>query len=468
MAIDTEVLVIGAGPGGYVAALKLGKLGKKTLLVEKDKLGGVCLNCGCIPSKAMIHIAGQVHKLRKAKAQGLEAPDLRLNWSRVVDWKDLMVQGLNRGIAALEKGNGVAVMTGSARLTGAHQAEITTAAGTETVSFQQALVVTGSRAISIPGFDIDGERVLSSTEALALREVPGRLLVIGGGVIGLELGTVFAKLGSAVTIVEFLPQLLTGVEPDLAAPVTRNLQRMGVTVWTGSKAKGYTAADGALAVTVETPEGDKVVATDKILVCVGRAVNSRDLGLEALGIVCDPKGHVIVNQNYQTKQPNIYAAGDVIGPPYLAHKASREGVLAALHIAGRPAQPRGAIPAAIFTDPEIAAVGETEAEARARGAEVITGRFPFAALGKAQAMRETEGFVKVVADKSSHKVLGGAIVGPEAADLIGELCLAVKVGATLEDLGSTVHPHPTLSEAVSEAAEACLGQALHILTPSRV
>ena len=258
------------------------------------------------------------------------------------------------------------------------------------------------------------------------------------------------------------------MEPDLAAPVTRNLQRMGVTVWTGSKAKGFSAADGALAVTVETPEGDKVVATDKILVCVGRAVNSRDLGLEALGIVCDPKGHIIVNQNYQTKQPNIYAAGDVIGPPYLAHKASREGVLAALHIAGRPAQPRGAIPAAVFTDPEIATVGETEAEARARGAEIITGRFPFAALGKAQAMRETEGFVKVVADKSSHKVLGGAIVGPEAADLIGELCLAVKVGATLEDLGSTVHPHPSLSEAVSEAAEACLGQALHILTPSRV
>jgi dihydrolipoamide dehydrogenase len=467
MAIDTETLVIGAGPGGYVAALKLGKLGKKTLLVEKDRLGGVCLNSGCIPSKAMIHIAGQVHKLRKAKAQGLEAPDLRLTWSKVVDWKDLMVQGLNRGIAALEKGNDVTVLPGTARLTGPRRAEVATAAGTETVTFQQAVVATGSRSISIPGFAIDGTRVLSSTEALSLREVPGRLLVIGGGVIGLELGTVFAKLGAQVTVVEFLPQVLTGVEAELAAPVTRGLQRMGVSVMTGSKAAGFRETSGGLTVSVQTPEGDRAVETDKILVCVGRAVNSKDLGLEALGIACDPKGHIIVNQNYQTKQPHIYAVGDVIGPPYLAHKASREGVLAARHIAGRPAQPRGAIPAAIFTDPEIAMVGESETEARARGAEIITGRFPFAALGKAQAMRETEGFVKIVADKSSHKVLGGSIVGPEAADLIGELCLAVKVEATLEDLGSTVHPHPTLSEAVSEAAEACLGQALHILTPSR-
>jgi len=468
MAIETEALVIGAGPGCYVAALKLGKLGKKTLLVEKDRLGGVCLNSGCIPSKAMIHIAGQVHKLRQSKAQGLEAPDLRLNWSKVVDWKNLMVQGLSRGIATLEKGNNVTVMSGTAKLTAAHEAEVTTPTGTERVTFEQAIVATGSHPISIPSFDFDGTRVISSTEALALREVPGRLLVIGGGIVGLELGTVFAKLGAQVTIVEFLPQVLTGVEADLAAPVARGLQRMGVTVWTSSKAKSFKAGAGGLEVLVETPEGDKVVETDKVLVCVGRAVNSKDLGLEALGIAFDSKGHILVNERYQTKLPHIYAVGDVIGPPYLAHKASREGVLAALHIASKPVEPRGAIPAAIFTDPEIAAVGETAAEARARGAEVITGRFPFAALGKAQAMRETEGFVKIVADKSSHKVLGGAIVGPEAADMIGELCLAVKLGATLEDMGSTVHPHPTLGEAIAEAAEACLGQAMHILTPSRM
>ncbi|MBI5241848.1 MAG: dihydrolipoyl dehydrogenase [Elusimicrobia bacterium] len=468
MAIDTEVLVVGAGPGGYVAALKLGKLGKKTVLVEKDRLGGVCLNRGCIPSKGLIAMAGLLAKVNKAKALGLEAPDLRVNWSKVVDWKDSMVSGLNRGIATLAKGNAVTILTGAARFTGAHEAAVAGPAGTETVRFQQAVVATGSRPIPVPGFSFDDPRVLSSTEALDLREAPGRLLVIGGGIIGLELGTIFAKLGSAVTIVEFLPQLLTGVEPDLVAPVARGLQRLGVTVMTGSRASGFTGSSGGLAVSVQSPEGGKVVETDKILVCVGRAVNSKDLGLETLGVACDPKGHVIVNERYQTKAPHIYAIGDVIGGPYLAHKASREGVLAALHIAGRPAEPRGAIPAAIFTDPEVATVGETESEARTRGAETVSGRFPFAALGKAQAMRETEGFVRIVADKGSHKVLGGAVVGPQASDIIGELCLAVKVGATLEDLGSTVHPHPSLSEAVSEAAEACLGQAIHILTPSRV
>ena len=467
MALSTEVLVIGGGPGGYVAALKLGKLGKKTLLVEKDRLGGVCLNSGCIPSKAMLHLAGQLHKARKSKAQGLEAPDLRLNLPMAMTWKDAMVQGLSRGIATLAKGNAVTTLAGTARLTGANQAEVATPEGTQTVSFKQAVIATGSRPLALPGFDFDGVRVLSSTDALALREVPPRLLVIGGGIIGLELGTIFAKLGSAVTIVEFLPEVLTGVEPDLVAPVLRNLQRLGVEIMVSSRARKFATEGDGLAVTVETPAGEKTVAADKILLSVGRSVANKELGLEAAGIACDSKGHILVNEQYQTKAPNIYAVGDVIGPPYLAHKATREAVLAALHIAGRSAEARGAIPSAIFTDPEIASVGETAAQAMARGAEVLVGRFPFMALGRAQAMRETDGFVRIVADKNSRKILGGAIVGPEASDLIGELCLAVKVGATVEDLGATIHPHPSLGEAISEAAEACLGQALHILTPGR-
>ncbi|MDD5657709.1 MAG: dihydrolipoyl dehydrogenase [Elusimicrobia bacterium] len=467
MPIKTEVLVIGAGPGGYVAALKLGKLGKKTLLVEKDRLGGVCLNCGCIPSKGLIYTAGLLHKLRKAKAQGFEAPDLRLNWSKVQDWKNAMVSGLNRGIAMLAKGNRVEVLSGSARLTGPRRAEVATASGTEVVEFEAAILASGSHPISIPGFDFDGGSVISSTEALDLREAPGRLLVIGGGIIGLELGTIFAKLGTQVTVVEFLPQLLGGVEPDLAAPVARNLQRLGVETMTGARARGFTPSDGGLQVSVQTPAGDKVVATDKILLSVGRAPNHKGLGLETLGIAADSKGHVLVNGSYQTSVPTVYAIGDLIGPPYLAHKASREGVLAALAVAGRPAQARGAIPSAVFTDPELAVVGETETEARSRGAELLVGRFPFAALGRAQAMRETDGFVKIVADKNTRKILGAGIVGPDASDLIGELCLALKVGATIEDLAQTVHPHPTLSEAIGEAAEACAGQALHILTPAR-
>ena len=467
MPLSTEVLVIGAGPGGYVAALKLGQLGKKVLLVEKDRLGGVCLNDGCIPSKGLIHLGDLLHKARKAKTQGFEAPDLRLNWAKVQDWKDVMVAGLNRGIASLAKANAVAVLAGTAQLSAAHEATITTATGQETVSFEHAVVATGSRPIAIAGFAFDGNRIISSTEALKLREAPPRLLVIGAGFIGLELGTLFAKLGSQVTIVEFLPQILGGVEPDLLGPVSRGLQRLNVEVMTASKAKNFTASQGGLLVTVQTPSGDKTLETDKILLSVGRVPNSKDLGLEALGISCDSKGHILVNDHHQTKLPHVYAIGDVIGPPYLAHKASREAVVTALHIVGRPAQTRGVIPAAIFTDPEIAVVGESEAEARARGAEIIVGRFPFTALGRAHAMRETEGFVKIAADKNTHKILSGAIVGPDASDLIGELCLAVKLGATLEDLGSTVHPHPSLSEALAEAAEAALGEALHILPPGR-
>ena len=467
MPLSTEVLVVGAGPGGYVAALKLGRLGKKVLLVEKGRLGGVCLNDGCIPSKGLIHSAGLLHKVRKAKAQGFEAPDLRLNWSKVQDWKNAMVLGLNRAVASLAKANAVTVLAGTARLSAAHKAEVTTPSGRETVSFEHAVVATGSHPIAIPGFDFDGRRIISSTEALELRETPKRLLVIGAGVIGLELGTLFAKLGSQVTVVEFLPQILSGVEPDILAPVVRGLQRLNVEVMTASKAKKCAISQGGLLVSVETPSGDKAVEADQILLSVGRTPNSKDLGLDALGIACDTKGHILVNDRYQTKLPHVYAIGDVIGPPYLAHKASREAILTALHITDRPAEQRGAVPAVIFTDPEIAVVGESEAEARTRGAEILVGRFPFMALGRAQAMRETEGFVKVVADKNTHKMLGGAIVGPDASNLIGELCLAVNLEATLEDLGATVHPHPTLSEALAEAAEAALGQALHILPSGR-
>ena len=461
MPIETQVLVIGAGPGGYVAALKLAKLGQKTLLVEKDRLGGVCLNVGCIPSKGLIHSAGILHKARKTP--GLEAPDLRLNLSKAQDWKNAMVAGLSRGIAALAKGNNVEVLSGTARLTGPHEAEVTTSTGTEKVTFEKALLATGSRPIAIPGFDFDGTHVLSSTDVLDLREIPGRLLVIGGGAIGLELGTLFAKLGCQITVVEFLPQILSGLEPDLVAPVQRGLQRLGVEILTSAKARSFKTSPNGLLVSVETPAGDKVFETDKILLSVGRSPNTKDLGLESVDIACDSKSHILVNEAFQTKVDSIYAIGDVIGPPYLAHKASHEGLLAAARIAEKKAGTRGNIPAVVFTDPEIAAVGESEAAARSRGAEIVTGKFPFAALGKAQAIRETEGFVKLVADKNTHKILGGAIVGPGASDMIGEICLALKLGATLEDLGSTVHPHPTLSEALGEAAEAALGQAIHIL-----
>ena len=468
MALSTEVLVIGAGPGGYVGAIKLGQLGKKVILVDKDKLGGECLNYGCIPSKALIHAAGLLHKAQKASAVGLTASDMRLDWGKVQNWKNSMVSGFNRAVAGLTKGNNVTVMSATARLSGPQEAEITSASGKEIVRFSQAVIVTGSYPSSIPGFAFDGQYILSSKEALELTAAPKRLAVIGGGVIGLEIGTFFAKLGSKVTVIEFLPQLLSGLEPDLVLPVTRNLQKLGIEVLLNAKAKNWSAQEGGLTLAVEASQGEKTVEADKILLCVGRAPLTKDLGLEAAGVDTDAKGHIKVNEIYQTNVPSIYAAGDVIGPPYLAHKASREGMLAALAIAGHPRQERGAVPWAVFTDPEIACVGETETEARSRKAgRILVGRFPFSASGRAQAVRESDGFAKVIADEQSHKLLGAGFVGPNASDLIGEACLAVKLGATVEDIAATIHPHPTLNEAFQEAAQACVGQAIHILTPRR-
>lgn len=461
MAIETEVLVIGAGPGGYVGAIKLGKFGKKVLLVDKDKLGGECLNYGCIPSKALIHAAGLLHKSKKASTIGLEG-ELKVDWSRVQAWKNGIISSFNRGIEGLAKGNNVAVKSGLIRLTSPHHAEISSQSAKETVQFEQALLVTGSRPINIPGFAIDGQNVLSSKEALELTQAPPRLVVIGGGVIGLEIGAFFAKLGSRVTVVEFMPQILPGIESDLVLPVQRQLQKLGIALLIQSQAKAYRSEKGVLMITVETPNGENTLEADKILLSVGRAPSSKDLGLQAAGVETDTQGHIKVNESYQTSCPSIYAAGDVIGPPYLAHKASREAILAAQAITGFSLEEHGAIPWAVFTDPEIAFVGENESEARARGAQILIGRFPFSALGRAQAIHEPEGFVKVIADKETHRILGTGIVGPNASDLIGEASLAVRLKATIEDMAATIHPHPTLSEAFQEAALACLGQAIHI------
>ncbi|HVA67261.1 MAG TPA: dihydrolipoyl dehydrogenase [Elusimicrobiota bacterium] len=465
MALSTDVLVIGAGPGGYVGAIKLGKLGKKTFLVEKDKLGGECLNYGCIPSKALIHAADEYYQPKAAQAHGMNAAGLGIDWAKVQVWKNNVIGGFVRGIASLEKGNKVDVLAGAARLTGPNSAVIVKADGEETVQFAHALISTGTRPAEIPGFSFDGESVLSSKEALELPAAPERLAVIGGGVIGLEIGTFFAKLGTKVTVVEFMDQVLPGVPSELVSPVLRSLQKLGVEILTKSQALGYERTDGGLSVRVKTAEGEKTIAADKILLSVGRVPITKDLGLDAAGVETDAKGHIKVNARYQTNVPHIYAAGDVIGAPYLAHKASQEAIVAALAIAGFETHGIGAVPWTIFTDPEIAFVGETEEQIRARGREPIVGRFPFAASGRAQAVAKPEGFYKVVADKETREVLGVAIVGGSASDLIGEGCLAVKLKATVEDIAEAIHPHPTLCESIVDAAEACVGQAVHILPP---
>ncbi|MDE2313704.1 MAG: FAD-dependent oxidoreductase, partial [Elusimicrobia bacterium] len=298
-----------------------------------------------------------------------------------------------------------------------------------------------------------------------LSEAPNRLAVIGGGVIGLEIGTFFAKLGTKVTVIEFMDQVLPGVSSEMVSPVLRSLQKLGVEILTKSQALGYGKTGSGLSVRVKTAEGEKTVEADKILLSVGRVPITKDLGLDAAGVETDPKGHIKVNARYQTSVSHIYAAGDVVGAPYLAHKASQEAVVAAQAIAGFQTHGIGAVPWTIFTDPEIAFVGETEEQIRARRREPIVGRFPFAASGRAQAVGKPEGFYKVVADKETREVLGVAIVGASASDLIGEGCLAVKLKATIEDIAEAIHPHPTLCESIVDAAEACVGQALHILPP---
>lgn len=463
----TEILVVGAGPGGYVAAIKLAKLGKKVLVADKDKLGGECLNYGCIPSKAMISAANLVHKIRHGQDIGIVTAGLQIEMPKIQQWRAGVIGGFNRGIGTLLKGNGVETIEGSVRFTGPRQAEVAGNAGSETVEFDQAIIAAGSRPIEIPGFKIDGENVLSSRHALELQTVPKSLFVIGGGVIGLEIGTFYAKLGSKVTVVEMLDQILPGTDPELARPVSRSLQKLGVEVHLGAKASGFTSKDGGLEVAWSTPEGGKAGIFDKILLSVGRRPNTDALGLDAAGVDKDSKGYIPVNDRYQTSAGHIYAIGDLIGPPFLAHKASREGVLAALAIAGEETEPIGAVPWAIFTDPEIAFVGLTETQAKEQELEVSLGRFPFSASGRAQTTREADGFVKVMIEKSSGKLLGVGIVGPEASDLISEAALAIRLGATAHDVASTIHPHPTLPEAFMEACEAAMGQAIHILTPAR-
>ncbi len=457
-----DVVVLGGGPGGYVAAIRAAQLGKKVLLVEKGELGGVCLNVGCIPSKAMINAGNVVDRARRAEAFGVTFRDLAVDMGRLVDWKDGVVKRLTGGIAQLLKMNGVAVLQGTGVLVAPTRLEVTTAAGIDVVEAQDVVLATGSRPVVIPGFEVDGKRVLSSTEALDLRSVPKRVCVIGGGYIGLEIGTFLAKMGAAVTVVEWTDSLLPGQDPDLVKVVERSLKKRGVKVLLSTKALGWKEGKDGAEVSVETRKGADTVIADVILSTVGRRPNVEHLGLERVGVKVE-KGFIAVDDRCRTSVPRVYAIGDVAGQPMLAHKASREGVVAAEVIAGLPsARDWRAVPAVIFTDPEIASVGMSETEAKAAGYDPVVGKFPFAALGRALAIHETEGFAKIVSDRKTDLVLGVHVVGPEACDLISEGALALEAGLRVEDIGGTIHPHPTLPESIMEAAHALHGKSVHI------
>ncbi len=466
-----DAVVIGAGPGGYPTAIRLGQLKVKTAIIEREYMGGVCLNVGCIPSKAVIHAAKTYDKLGHSEDIGITiASKPVLDMKKMQAWKGGVVSKLTGGVRMLLKGNGVEVIDGSAVLEKSgpdgHRITVTGKNGTSTIIAKNIVIATGSRPMTIPGFTIDQNRLIDSTGALALDAVPPRMIVIGGGYIGLELGMAYAKFGSKVTVVEATSTLLGAMDKDCVAVVARKLKKLGVEVMLDTKAKSWEDKVDRAVLTVELKDGKlATIDTDKILMSIGRRPNSESLGLDLAGVTVDKRGFITANDQLKTNVAGIYAIGDVIGGMMLAHKATKEGEVVAEIIAGHKAAfDVRCIPAVVFTDPEIASVGLTEDEAKAKGhTELKVGKFPFAALGRALSVNDSDGFAKIVADAKTEEVLGVHIVGNGASDLISEAALAIEMGAVVKDLQLTIHPHPTLSEAIMEAAAAALGEAVHVI-----
>ncbi len=463
MVSPKKVVVIGAGPAGYVCAIRLAQLGIKATLVEKSALGGTCLNVGCIPSKALIAAGSLLHRIGEASAIGIHADGVRVEIEKLVAWKAGIVQKLTGGIGVLCKNHGIQVVQGEASFLDPHKLNVKVGGSNQTLEADEFVIATGSEPIAIPGFDFDERRVWSSTGALAPTRIPKHLLVIGGGYIGLELGTMFRKLGSRVSVLEATSGALPGQDRDCVKVIERALKKLGIELKTDTLALGYEALGETLKVRIKTKSGEGHIECDQIVSCVGRKPYSKGLALERAGLQVDAKGFLAVDKRMRTKVGHIYAIGDIAGQPMLAHKGSKEGLVAAGVIAGKAeAYDAACVPAVIFTAPEMASVGETEEAAKARGANVKLGQFPFAASGRAMSLQETDGFVKVVCDAATDRILGVHMVGPEVTELIAEAALAIEMGATSEDLARTIHAHPTLPEALMEAAESVHGMAVHI------
>jgi len=471
--IKVDAVVLGSGPGGYVCGIRLGQLGVKTIVVERDAPGGVCLNVGCIPSKALIHAAKTYEKFTKSADIGIVAKSApTVDMKKMQEWKGGVVNKLTSGVKQLLKANGAELVIGYAHLerggSDGHKIVVESNGEKRTITAKNVVIATGSRPIAIPGFEVDQKRVIDSTGALDLDAVPKRLVVIGGGYIGLELGTVYAKLGSKVTVVEALDTVLAGMDKDCVKVVAQKLRKMGIEVMLNTKASKLENRKDHAVVTVARAEGttttDIAIDADRVLVSVGRRPNTDSLGLDKVGVALDKKGFVVVDSQLRTNVAGIYAIGDAAGGVLLAHKATREGEVVAEVIAGHhAAMDARTIPAVVFTDPEISSTGVTEEQATAAGHKIKVGRFPFAALGRALSVNDTDGFVKVIADAESEELLGMHVVGNGGSDLISEGTLAIEMGAVLQDLQLTIHPHPTLSEAVMEAAAAARKEAIHIV-----
>ena len=463
---STDVAVLGGGPAGYMAAIRAGQLGKKVVLVERSELGGECLNRGCIPSKALIHAAQLYHALRTEGPEvGVNAPDVTFDLSATMRWKEAVLAKERSGVATLLKAAGATVLPGTARFTGPRSLDVEAPdGGHERVDFGAAVIATGAVHTTLRGFETDGERVVNAWEVLSMKSLPRSLLVLGGGVSGCELGQFLARVGVKVSIVELLPQILPGLDADLSRELANALGRLGVEVRAGTKAVGLRREAERLTMEVEGPAGQEQLSAERLFVTVGKRPATADLGLEDAGVAVDAKsGFVTVDAQMRTNVPTIYAAGDVARPPMLAHKAYREGIVAAEAICGLPTRfDFRAVPSVVFTDPELATVGMTKADAERAGLVPREARFPFAALGRAHASHATGGWVKIVGDEASGRLLGVHAAGSSVGEFVAEAGLAIEMGATVRDVALTIHPHPTFSEGLQEAAALWLGEPMHV------
>ncbi|HEL3812450.1 TPA: dihydrolipoyl dehydrogenase [Stenotrophomonas maltophilia] len=473
--IECEMVVLGSGPGGYTAAFRAADVGLDTVLVERyASLGGVCLNVGCIPSKALLHAAAVIDEVAHAGDFGVEFGKPTITLDKLREYKEKVVNQLTKGLAGMAKQRKVRSVQGVGKFVSANELEITAADGsTQLLRFQKCIIAAGSQAVKLPNFPWDDKRVMDSTDALELAEVPGSLLVVGGGIIGLEMATVYSALGSKVTVVEFMDQLMPGADKDLVKPLADRLKKQGIEVHLKTKASGVTADAKGITVTFDAAEEGQAPALaqgtfDRVLVAVGRSPNGKKVDAEKAGVQVTDRGFIPVDRQMRTNVPHIFAIGDIVGNPMLAHKATHEGKLAAEVAAGHKKEwVARVIPSVAYTNPEIAWVGVTETEAKAKGLKVGVAKFPWAASGRAIGIGRTEGFTKLIFDEETHRIIGGAIVGVHAGDLLAEIGLAIEMGAEAEDIGHTIHAHPTLSESVAMASEIYDGTITDLYMPKK-
>ncbi|TGY33929.1 dihydrolipoyl dehydrogenase [Stenotrophomonas maltophilia] len=473
--IECRMVVLGAGPGGYTAAFRSADLGVDTVLVERyASLGGVCLNVGCIPSKALLHAAAVIDEVAHAGDFGVEFGKPTITLDKLRGYKEKVVTQLTKGLAGMAKQRKVRTVQGLAKFVSANELEIVGDDGkTQLLRFEQCIIAAGSQAVKLPNFPWDDKRVMDSTDALELAEVPGKLLVVGGGIIGLEMATVYGALGSEVTVVEFMDQLMPGADKDLVKPLADRLKKQGIMVHLKTKATDVKADKAGITVSFEAAvEGEKpgleATTFDRVLVAVGRSPNGKKIDAEKAGVQVTERGFIPADRQMRTNVPHIFAIGDIVGNPMLAHKATHEGKLAAEVAAGEKKEwVARVIPSVAYTNPEIAWVGVTETEAKAKGLKVGVAKFPWAASGRAIGIGRTEGFTKLIFDEETHRIIGGAIVGVHAGDLLAEIGLAIEMGAEAEDIGHTIHAHPTLSESVAMAAEIYDGTITDLYMPKK-